>query len=54
MVKVKLRFAFDGRKHFKGLLTGIENDELLIQEGEDEYCLPFEAIEKGNMIPQFD
>ena len=54
MVKVKLRFGFDGRKQFKGLLTGIENDELLIQEGEDEYCLPFEAIEKGSMIPQFD
>ena len=35
MVKVKLRFSFDGRKQYKGLLTGIENDELLIQEGDE-------------------
>lgn len=52
-VKVKLRFAFEGRKHFKGLLAAVENDELLIRDGEDEYCLPFELVEKGSMIPQF-
>lgn len=53
-VKVKLRFAFEGRKQFKGLLAGVENDEVLIRDGEDEYSLPFEAIEKGSMIPQFE
>jgi ribosome maturation factor RimP len=51
---VKLRFAFEGRKQFKGLLAGVENDEVLIRNGEDEYALPFEAIEKGSMIPQFE
>ncbi|MDG1293623.1 MAG: ribosome maturation factor RimP [Pseudomonadales bacterium] len=53
-VKIKLRFAFEGRRQFKGLLAGVENDEVLIRDGEDEYSLPFEAIDKGSMIPQFE
>lgn len=53
-VKIKLRFAFEGRRQFKGLLAGVENDEVLIRDGEDEYSLPFEAIDKGSMLPQFE
>lgn len=52
-VKVKLRFAFEGRKQFKGVLAAVENDELVIRDGEDEYSLPFEAVEKGTMLPEF-
>jgi len=52
-VKVKLRFAFEGRKQFKGVLTAVENDELVIRDGEDEYSLPFEGVEKGTMLPEF-
>ena len=53
-VKIKLRFAFEGRRQFKGLLAGVKNDEVLIRDGEDEYSLPFEAIDKGSMLPQFE
>lgn len=53
-VKVKLRFPFEGRRSFKGLLAAVENDELVIQDGEDEYCLPYEAVEKGSMVPDFE
>jgi ribosome maturation factor RimP len=54
LVKIKLRFAFEGRRQFKGLLAGGKNDEVLIRDGEDEYSLPFEAIDKGSMLPQFE
>ena len=54
LVKIKLRFAFEGRRQFKGLLAGVKNDEVLIRDGEDEYSLPFEAIDKGSMLPQFE
>ena len=52
-VKVKLRFPFEGRRSFKGVLTAVENEELVIRGEEEEYCLPFEAVEKGSMVPDF-
>lgn len=53
-VKLKLRFAFEGRKRFNGQLVAIEDDELQLQDGEFEYCLPFESIQQGRLVPQFD
>mgnify|MGYP000147354419 CR=1 FL=1 len=52
-VKVKLRVPFEGRRQFKGFLRAVENEELLIVDGEEEYGLPFECVEKGNVVPQF-
>ncbi len=52
-VKVKLRIAFEGRKNFNGLLTGVEDDELVIQIDKEEYLLPFELVDKGNVVPTF-
>jgi ribosome maturation factor RimP len=52
-IKLKLRFAFEGRKKFNGQLVAIENDELQIQDGEFEYCLPFETVQQGRLVPQF-
>lgn len=56
MLKVKLRASFDGRKQFKGLLSkvNIEENEIAIVEGDDELAIPFEMVERANLIPQFD
>ena len=54
VLKVKLRFSFEGRKNFSGQLVAVENDELIIRDGDNEYCLPYEQLEKGTMVPQFD
>lgn len=53
-IKIKLHFNFDGRKNFKGILVGIQDNELLINDGENEYFIPFESIYKGSMVPQFN
>lgn len=53
-VKVKLRYPFEGRRSIKGVLSAVENEELVIRGDEDEYCLPYELIDKGNMVPEFD
>lgn len=52
-VKVKLRYAFEGRRQITGLLAAVENDELVLRDGEDEYCLPFELVEKGQLVATF-
>lgn len=51
--EIRLRFAFDGRKNFKGVLTGIENDDIVILVDGEEFLLPIESIEKGRIIPNF-
>lgn len=49
-IKLRLRFPFEGQRNFSGLLNGIENDEVLLVIGEDELLLPFEQIEKGQIV----
>jgi len=53
VVTVKLRAPFDGRRKFKGLLAGVENDEVLLQVDGEEYCFPIEGIDQARVVPQF-
>ena len=53
MVNLRLRLPFDGRRKFSGRLVGIEQDQLVIQDGQTEYTLPFERVEKANVVPTF-
>lgn len=52
-VKMRLRMPFEGRRNFKGMLNGVEGDEILLVVDEEEYMLPLEYIERANVIPQF-
>jgi len=45
---------FNGRKNFKGILVGVQDEELVIRDGDDEFFIPFESIDKGSMVPQFN
>ncbi|WP_026287115.1 ribosome maturation factor RimP [Gilvimarinus chinensis] len=50
---VKLRVPFDGRRKFKGVLQGVEDQDVVILVDNEEYLLPIESIEKANIVPQF-
>ena len=52
-VDVHLRIPFDGRKKFKGLLKGVEADEVILNVDNAEYVFPFESIEKAKVAPQY-
>ncbi|TXR52189.1 ribosome maturation factor RimP [Reinekea thalattae] len=52
-VEIKLRHAFEGRKNFKGVITGVEGDEVVVQVDNEEFLLPIESIERGRIIPNF-
>lgn len=52
-VKLRLRIAFEGRRKFSGLLKGVESDEVVLEVDKEEYLLPFELIEKCNVVPQY-
>ncbi|MCV6610206.1 MAG: ribosome maturation factor RimP [Amphritea sp.] len=53
VVQLKLRMPFDGRRKFKGVLNGIEDEDIVLVVDQDEYLLPIDHIEKANIVPQF-
>ena len=50
--ELRLRSAFEGRRRFKGILKGIEGDEVVIQIDDHDLLLPFGAIEKARVQPR--
>lgn len=53
-VKLTLKTPYEGRRRFKGLLCGVEDDEVVVRAGDEEYLFPFEEIERANVVPVFD
>lgn len=53
-IEVRLRMPLDGQRKWRGLLAGVEDDEVVLRvDGENEYLLPIDSIERANVIPQF-
>ncbi|PCI61681.1 MAG: ribosome maturation factor RimP [Gammaproteobacteria bacterium] len=52
-VSVKLSIPLNGRRKFKGKLSAIENDSLIIIVDGEDYEIEINNIDKGNLVPQF-
>jgi len=48
-VEVRLRSAFEGRRKYKGVLRGVEGEDVVIQLGDEEILLPYGTIEKARI-----
>ena len=53
-VQLRLRTPFEGRRKFKGILNGVEGDDVLLVVDNHEYLLPHDLIDRANLVPQFD
>lgn len=53
-VEIRLRYAFEGRRNFKGVLVGVEDGDVVIKVDDEDFILPIESIDKGRIIPNFD
>jgi ribosome maturation factor RimP len=51
-VELRLRSAFEGRRKFKGILKGIEGEDVVVQIDDKEFLLPYDAIEKARVQPR--
>ena len=51
-VELRLRSAFEGRRRFKGVLQGIEGEDVVVRVDDHEYLLPHSAIEKARIQPR--
>jgi ribosome maturation factor RimP len=49
VVEIRLRAPFEGRRKFKGVLLGVEGEDVVVRVDEHDYLLPFGAIEKARI-----
>ncbi len=52
-ISLKLRFPYDGRRNFKGRLSGVEGNYVIVLVDDHEYLFPVDSIEKANIVPTF-
>ena len=52
-VQIRLRIPFDGRRNFKGILNGIEGEDILLVVDDEEFLLPIDLIDRAQVVPQF-
>lgn len=53
-IDVRLNFPLEGRKRILGVLTGLDDDEAIVQVEQDEYLLPLENVQRARIVPRFD
>jgi ribosome maturation factor RimP len=51
-IELRLRTAFEGRRKFKGILQGIEGEDVVVLVDNHEYLLPHSAIDKARILPR--
>ena len=52
-VALRLRFPYEGRRNFKGRLSGVEGEDVLLVVDDHEFLFPIDSIEKANIVPKF-
>ena len=53
-IEVRLNYPVDGSKRIKGVLMGLEDGEVVVRVGEDDYLLPLENVQRARVVPRFD
>lgn len=53
-VQLRLRMPFEGRRNYRGLLKGVEGDEVVIVVDEHDYLFPIDSIERAKLVPVFE
>lgn len=51
--KIQLVTPIEGQRKFKGVLQGVEDEQVIVNIGENELVLALSAIDKANLIPEF-
>ena len=52
-ISLRLRFPYEGRRNFKGRLSAVDGDEIVLVVTDHEFLFPVEGIEKANVVPRF-
>ena len=52
-IKIKTRFAIENRKNFKGTLSGIKGESIIIEIDNESLLIDFENIDKARLDPDY-
>ena len=52
-VAIRLRVSLDGQRNFKGLLVGVEADEVVLRVADEEFLFPIDSIDRANIVPNW-
>ena len=52
VVRVKLNVALEGRSNYKGIIVGVEGDDVLLQVDGESVRLPFAQMSTARLVPQ--
>ena len=52
-IKIKTRFAIENRKNFKGTLSGIKEESIIIEIDNESLSIAFENIDKARLDPDY-
>lgn len=52
-IKVGLHAPYEGKRKYKGINHGIEDGDVVLRIGDEEYLFPFEDIDRACVIPSF-
>jgi ribosome maturation factor RimP len=49
LARIKTREPLDGKRHFRGRLAGLEEDNVVLENKEERVSIPFPVIESGRL-----
>jgi ribosome maturation factor RimP len=53
VVKLRLSYPIEGQRKFKGRLTGMRDDNVVIMQDDQEISLPFDQIDQARLVPEY-
>ena len=53
-VQLNLHDMMDGARRWKGILRGVEGDNVLLDTASGTRTIPFEAIDKCRLVPKIE
>ncbi len=53
-VNLRLRVPFEGRRRFRGIVRGVEDQDVILIVDDHEFLFPIESIDKAQVIPKFN
>jgi ribosome maturation factor RimP len=54
LVRLQLLRPIGGRRRFKARLMGMEGDNVLLEEDDTAFAIPYESIDKARIVPEFE
>lgn len=52
-VNINLFTPVDKRRKITGVIVGVEGEKVLLQEGEQIFTIPFHAMSKARLVPEY-